>query len=196
MMILILSKVTYFNIKGKQPRQISLYQGLPNPVPIPISRTNKVLGLTIDNHLRFNVHITEKVAIAARALSSLERFRDSSRKTKLHLYKALILPLITYCPLALSLSARTNLLKLQRIQNRALRFVCGAKWHDFRTSLSLHEESAVSPINITLHNRITKHLTTFPDRHPDTYHFINTLPTYLRSNLLEPPHTIPDPIYR
>ena len=172
------SKVTYFNTKRtNRPRQISLYHGFPNPVPIPISTHNKVLGLTIDNHLRFNIHITQKVAIAAKALSNLDRFRNSSTKTKLHLYKAFILPLLTYCPLALSLSAPTNFSKLQKIQNRAIRFTLGTKWSDFRTSLSLHEESNIPPLNITHYNRINKQLITFQERHTTTYNFINKLHT-------------------
>ena len=193
------SKVTYFNIKSNQPRQISLYQDFPNPVPIPISYYNTVLGLNIDKHLRFNIHINQKVAIASKALSNLERFRDSSKNTKLHLYKAFILPLLTYCPLALSLSAPTNLLKLQRIQNRAVRFALGAKWFDFRTSESLHEDSGILPINITLYNRTEKHLNTFADRHRNTYNFIDNLPPFYRhlphTNILDPPTEPPDPIY-
>ena len=194
------SKVTYFNKKSAAPRQISLYPNFPNPVPIPISNTNKVLGLTIDKHLRFNIHINQKAAIASRALSNLERFRDSNTKTKLHLYKAFILPLLTYCPLALSLSAPTNLLKLQRIQNRAIRFALGTKWFDFRTSLSTHEEANIPPINITLHNRTQKQLTLFHVKHPHTYNLINNLPRPYRhlphTNLLDPPDEPPDPVFR
>ena len=133
--------------------------------------------------------------MARNALSSLERFRGSSKNTKLHLYKAFILPLLTYCPLALSLAAPTNISKLQRVQNRALRFALGARWYDFRTSLSLHEEAAVLPINITLFNRIEKQLTIFQDRHADTYNFINNLPNRRpqNTNLLDPPNDPPPP---
>ena len=194
------SKVTYFNNKSKQPRQISLYKNFPNPVPIPISKVNIVLGLTIDNHLRFHIHISKKVAIASGALSNLERFRDSTSKLKLHLYKAFILPLITYCPLALSLSAPSNLQKLQKVQNRAVRFALGTNWFDFRTSSSLHEESNILPLNITLYNRINKQLNTFPDRHTDTYNFLKNLPRPHRrlphTTLLDPTDEPPDPIYR
>ena len=195
--------VTYFNVKRRdRPRQLSLYKNInvANPVPIPVRDRNKVLGLTIDNKLNFKNHITQKVAIAAAALSSLERFRDSSVKTKLHLYKAFILPLLTYCPLALSLSAPTNILRLQRIQNRAIRFALGTKWYDFRTSLSLHEESDLPPINLILHHRSFKQLTHFPDKHPITYDLINDLPLAYRhlphNNLLDPHIQPPDPIYR
>ena len=195
------SNVTYFNIKNQPPRQIALYKHIQAiPAPIPIKKSNKVLGLTIDNFLRFKHHISQKAAIALNALSNLERFRDSSIKTKLHLYKAFILPLLTYCPLALSLSAPTNISKLQRVQNHALRFAHGTKWYDFRTSLSLHEESHITAINVTHHTRINKQLTTFQYRHPNTYNLINNLPAanrrLPRTNLLDPPNDPPDPIYK
>ncbi len=193
------SKVTYFNIKKSQPRQISLNNIVPHPNPIPISNNNKVLGLTIDKHLKFNIHINQKAALAAVALSNLERFRDSNTKTKLHLFKAFILPLLTYCPLALSLSAPTNLSKLQRVQNRAIRFALGTKWFDFRSSLSTHEESNIPPLNITRYNRLEKQLTSFSDRHTNTYNFITNLPPAFRHlphcNLLDPPTVPPDPIF-
>ena len=195
------SKVTYIERKSRrEPRQISLYKNFPDPVPIPISQCNMVLGLNIDKHLRFNIHIKQKVAIAQNALSNLERFRGSSPKTKLHLYKAFILPLLTYCPLALSLAAPTNISTLQRVQNRALRFAFGVKWYDFRTSLSLHEESGIAPINITHYYRTEKQLTLFQDRHAHTYNFISNLypPNRLqrRINLLDPPTEPPDPSYK
>ena len=195
------SKVTYVEKHSRrEPRQIALYKDFPNPVPIPVSTTNKVLGLNIDKYLRFNFHIKQKEAIAKKALSNLERFRDSSAKTKLHLYKAFILPLLTYCPLALSLAAPTNISRLQKIQNRALRFALGVKWYDFRTSLSLHEESAIAPINITHYYRTEKQLTLFRDRHTHTYDFITNLhiPNRFlpRTNTLDPPAVPPIPSFK
>ena len=189
------SKVTYLEKRSnRNPRQISLYNFLPNPVPIPISRNNKVLGLNIDKHLRFHVHVRQKAAIARTSLSNLERFRDSSTKTKLHLFKAFILPLLTYCPLALSLAAKTNISKLQVVQNRALRFALGVRWYDFRTTLSLHEETDIDPINITHYNRTVKQLISFQDRHTDTYDFIHSLhPT---NTPLDPSPAPPLPSYR
>ena len=194
------SKVTYIERRRRrEPRRIFLNNTIENPIPIPVSKTNKVLGLTIDNQLRFHIHITQKAAMASTALSNLERFRGSSQKTKLHLYKAFILPLLTYCPLALSLAAPSNVLKLQRIQNRALRFATGTRWYDFRTSLSLHEETNIAPINYTHYLRIDKQLTLYQDRHPHMYDHINTIlrrRNQDRLNFLDPPTVPPIPIFR
>jgi len=192
--------VTYFNIKRDVPRQIFLYPFILNPTPIQRHLTNKVLGLIFDNNLSFHRQVTSKVAMAKTTLSNLERFRDSSPQTKLHLYKALILPLLTYCPLALSLTAKTNHLKLQTIQNRALRFALGVKWYDFKTAQSLHRDTDLPPLNLTLHHRIMKQLEKFRAIHEATYAFIEDLNTRNRivhqHNILDTEtHIPPDPIY-
>ena len=192
--------VTYFNRKSERPRQIYLYPFLPNPTHIPQTITNKVLGVIFDKNLCFNHHISQKVSIAKATLSNLARFRGSAQRTKLHLYKALILPTLTYCPLAVSLIAKTNLLKLQVIQNKALRFVLDTRWDDFRTAQSLHEECNILPINLTIHHRLLKNLEKFQHTHPGLYNFIDTLPPYRRglrpSNILNFAHiTLPDPVY-
>ena len=119
---------------------------------------------------------------------------------KLHLYKAFILPILTYCPLALSLTAPTNHLKLQVVQNKALRFVLNTRWDDFKTTQSLHEETKVLPLNIAIHYRIAKQLEKFRLHHNSMYDFIATLPPYNRHlrplNLLDlANHEPPDPVY-
>ena len=193
--------VTYFSTKKSEvPRRIYLYPFLPNQTPIRRSNTNKVLGVTFDKNLCFLQHITTKVGLAKNTLSNLSRFRGSSARTKMHLYKALIRPVLTYCPLVASLIAKTNHIKLQTIQNKALRFVLDTRWYDFRTAQSLHEECNLPPLNITIHNRITKQLEKFRITHTQLFEFINTLPPYSRtlrpSNLLDAEnHVLPEPVY-
>ena len=193
------TKVTYFNIKSDTPRHLYLYPFLPNPAPIPHSRTNTVLGLVVDKDLRFHFHARGKVAQARLTQSSLYRFRDSHPKTKLHLYKALVLPLLTYCPLALSLTARTHQLSLQIIQNKALRFALDVKWFEFKSNQSLHEEAKILPINMVLHHRILKRLRHFRMVHIHHHDFIANLPPHRRGarpiNLLDPDaHALPEPL--
>ena len=191
------TKVTYFSRKREPPRQIYLYPFLENQTPIHISQTNTVLGLNIDNKLNFLRHITQKTATANGTLSSLYRFRDSDTKTKLHLYKALVQPHLTYCPLALSLAAKTNLLKLQIIQNKALRLALNTQWYDFKTVKSLHEDAGVMPINQILFNRVYSQLEKFRLFHENTYTFIDSLPRpRYQHNILDLEHLEPpEPIY-
>ena len=77
---------------------------------------------------------------------------------KMHLVKTLVLPHLTYPTIPLHLACKTNMLKLQAVQNKALRFVYGVKWDDFITSKSLHLEHKYKmlPINQTLYWRARK----------------------------------------
>lgn len=191
------TQVTYLTKKREAPRQIYLYPFLPNQAPIQITHTNKILGLTIDKNINLHQHVIQKAAMASKTLNSLYRFRDSDIKTKLHLYKALVQPHLTYCPLALSLTANSNLLKLQAVQNKALRLALDAKWYDFRTAESLHEDALIPPLNIILHHRILNQLEKYKLWHENTYTFIESLPrlrTY--KNILDiDNHPPPNPIF-
>ena len=193
--------VTYYNKKRTEPpRRIFLYPFLPNPTPIPQNDKNKVLGVTFDKNRCFAKHITEKVAIANNTLSNLARFRGNSTRTKTHLYKALVRPTLTYCPLAVSLIAKTNHLRLQVVQNKALRLALNTHWTEFKTAQSIHEELNIPPLNIVIHHRVIKQLEKFRLTHTEMYDFINNLPSYYRRlqtvNLLDPDnHEPPDPVY-
>ena len=174
---------------------------MPNLPPIKITRNTKILGLIIDNHHRFHLQVRSKAAIARKALSSLFRFRTASIRTKKHIYNALILPLLTYCPLALSQTAHTNILTLQRLQNRALRWIHDTHWTDYTTNETLHTQTKRPPLNITWHFRTLKQIEKFPLYHQQLSDKLDRLsihPTNPNSiNLLKPElHPLPDPIYK
>ena len=170
--------------------------------PITRKNTTKILGLNIDNHLKFHTHIKTKHAIARKALSSLFRFRTAAIKTKLHLYNAFILPLLTYCPLALLQTKHSNILSLQRIQNRAFRFIHDTHWQDFTTSETLHTRTDRPPLNIVWHTRTLKQINKFPIYHQLLTEKLIRLSLHRRRNpnslnLLSPEvHPMPEPIYK
>ena len=58
------------------------------------------------------------------ALILLYRFRKLSRKLKLRLYKAQVLPHLTYPVIPINALSRSRLELLQRIQNKAIRWIC------------------------------------------------------------------------
>ena len=88
----------------------------------------RLLGL----HFRRNNFFTKQVDLnikKARAeLKKLNRFRLLKRRIKTRLYKTLILPLLTYPVIPLNATSRTQLAKLQRIQNQAIRWICDERW--------------------------------------------------------------------
>ena len=177
------TKATYFDIKRNNPRHLYQSTTLANDSPICITNSTKILGLTIDNQLRFHQHIKFKAVVARRALSSLFRFRSASSKTKNHLYNAFIFPLLTYCPLALKQTAPTNIRSLQRIQNLAFRWIHDAKWFDFQTTESLHINTKRAPLNIIWHHRTLKHIDKFSLLRPDLTDKLRRL-SYHRTNPL------------
>ena len=152
------SHTTYFpHTIRHTPLQLDSFTQPPHQ--IPTTRTNRVLGLNYDSALHIHRHIEQKVAIAQTNLRQLYRFRYASHKTKLHLYKTLVLPHLTYSPLTLTLAYPTNRRKLQIVQNKALRLIYNIHWTQYRTNKSLHEEARLPPLNIRWRHMIDIQLT-------------------------------------
>ena len=83
------------------------------------SQTGKVLGLTLKRN-GSSAHAKERVRQAGAQLTRLRRFNRLETKTKIHLYKALIRPILEYPPVPLHTISKTQKLNIQKIQNRAI----------------------------------------------------------------------------
>ena len=95
---------------------------------IPYSLEAKLLGHTITRN-NFYVKQIKKNTIKANAeLKKLKRFRNLKIKLKIRLYKALILPLLTYPITPLNISSDTQIKKLQTVQNKAIRWIANEHW--------------------------------------------------------------------
>ena len=79
------------------------------------------------------------------------RFRNLDTRLKLHLVKALVIPILTYPPIPTHTLSKAAISRLQKVQNSALRFVFGTKWDDFTTTASLHEAASLPALNVRLH---------------------------------------------
>ena len=143
------TKVLIIQPTGRLVRFDPIYLDTYDRNKIPLNRATQVnvLGLIFDQKLNFGPHATQKINIARSALYGLYRFRGSASKTKLHLYKALIRPLLTYAALTLSILTPTNRKKFQIVQNKALRWVYCTRWDEFITNLELHERARLPPLN-------------------------------------------------
>lgn len=102
------------------------------------------------------MHVGQRVARAKSALARLYRFRDLDTKLKLHLIKALVVPVLTYLPVPTHAFSRRAISHLQKVQNAALRFAFDTRWDDFITTESLHEASSLPALNIRLHPMATQ----------------------------------------
>ena len=95
-----------------------------NNVNIPCENEVKLLGVTIDFKLNFNSHISNICKKASKQLNCLKRIgKYLTRLGKLTIHHSFILSNFNYCPLTWHFCSVTNTNKVERIQERALRFI-------------------------------------------------------------------------
>ena len=88
------------------------------------SENLKILGVTIDCNLNFNVHISNICKKASQRIGVIMRLRNLiPTEAKLHLCKAAILPHLTNCHLAWHFCRASDTRRLERVQERGLRAV-------------------------------------------------------------------------
>ena len=100
-------------------------------IPIKCDEEVKLLGVTIDFRLNFSSHITNICKKAARQLNVLKRIgKNLNRLGKLTIYHSFIMSNFSYCPLTWHFCGEQNTKKVEKIQERALRYV----YDDFDSS--------------------------------------------------------------
>lgn len=116
-----------------------------NNIQIPTSLTTKYLGINFDKKLTWNHHIhSTKIKLNSR-LRALNYFLNSKSKlsisTKLTLYKSLIKPIWTYGVQIWGSAKKSNIKKIQVVQNKTLRLITNAPFyvsnHTLHTDLKL-----------------------------------------------------------
>ncbi len=84
----------------------------------------KILGVTINECLTFNEHINIICSNAARQLNAIKRVQcNLDKESKLAIYRSYILSNFNYCPLVWHFYGIQNSGNMEKIQERALRFV-------------------------------------------------------------------------
>lgn len=111
-----------------------------------------VLGLKITS-TGYSSHMTEKRGRANDLLTKLKRFSNLSEKNKRQLYLSLIRGILEYPPVPIHALSKTQIEFLQRIQNKALRFIYNVKWDDFITNEDLHRRAQIPRIEEVLNQR-------------------------------------------
>ena len=146
----------------------------------------KILGHSFSKR-GIKPQITQRTAIAKASLTKLNRFRQLSRQNKLRLYKTLIRPALIYPVIPLHTARKSQLKSLQRVQNKALRFITNTHWTEYRTSRSLHEECQVKPINQYLHQQARSLWNKIQTNTPQLYqHLANQIPPYALTHIWFP----------
>ena len=91
----------------------------------------KFLGINIDNKLKFNEHINSLCKHASQQLNSLYRLNKYlTFESKKVLVNSFICSNFNYCPLVWHITSADSIKKIEKIQERSLRFL----YNDFNTS--------------------------------------------------------------
>ena len=141
---------------------------------VPLNKTPKILGVTLDTHLTFAPHIN---TIHTRASSTINILRSLTSTTWgftkeniISTYKALTRPIINYAaPIWFPNLATSRLQKVESIQNSALRTATGC----LRMSSidHLHTESSIFPLRTHLDLCCLQYLASSRDpEHPNWLH--------------------------
>ena len=102
--------------------------------------SHKHVGLWLDDNLGWNTHINEIETKSSKRLNLLMGFKYRlSRKTIENMYQVFIRPILEYGNVVWVAASENLLLKLDKIEIRALRLTCGAT---YRSSINLLYEDA------------------------------------------------------
>ena len=94
------------------------------PVLVVYPEHVKLLGVTIDYELNFVKHISEICKKSARQLNVLKRIgRYLNKLGRLTIYYSFILSNFNYCPVTWHFCSEKNTKKMEKIQERARRFI-------------------------------------------------------------------------
>ena len=121
-----------------------------NGTDLPYSHLGTMLGLTI-NTRGTHTHVKQRIARARVALAKLQRFSRCHPRTKIKLYKTTVRPILEYPPIPLVAMSHSQTLKMQIIQNRALRWVENIFYPFTLNTEQLHILHNIQPINVRIH---------------------------------------------
>ena len=117
--------------------------------PVPTNKNPKILRVTFDPLFTFTLHRSDIAARVSSRLQVLKAIVSTSwgqdKETILLTFKAIIRPILKYAaPTWFPALCKTNIGKLQRIQNQALRIATGSL---LKSDIQhLHSESSVLPL--------------------------------------------------
>ena len=145
------------------------------PAPIRVDDENmiltenvNILGLTLKRTGSVS-HITMKIATAKQQLLKLRRFYRLRPELQIRLYLTLIRPIMEYLPIPVALASRASIMKMQRVQNRALTQAVKGTDDRHLTIKEIHEKYKVDAINVRLAARLAKTWSKIEARHQELY---------------------------
>ena len=111
-----------------------------NKTPLQKVTSYKYLGVTLDYHLNYNLHVNKIISSASCMLKQFQRMRNFlTVNAAVLVYKSMLLPILEYGDILLSATTAENRKKLQTLQNKGLR--CALNKGLETSSADLHAEA-------------------------------------------------------
>ena len=121
---------------------------------IPVTKEFEMLGITIDNKLKFDNHVAKICRKVSEQIAVLKRMKKMLPfETRRDLYLAFIVPHFHYCSETWNFCSKSAADKLERLNERAIRFVFRDKYTSYSellNALSLTSLKQQRLIKITL----------------------------------------------
>ena len=112
----------------------------------------QLLGVNIDCGLNFNLHISNVFKKASQRIGVIMRLRNLiPTEAKLNLFKAAILPHLTYCHLLWHFCRASDTRRLERVQERRLRAL-------FKDKQSSYQQLLVNELPTVVQYETTRHM--------------------------------------
>ena len=93
-------------------------------VSLPTQNSVKLLGITIDDRLKFDEQVDYMCQRASKQLKVMYRFKQVFKeKEKKVIYNTFVMSNFNFCPVVWNFCGMTQIRKMEKIQERALRFV-------------------------------------------------------------------------
>ena len=123
--------------------------------PIPSKLVVRYLGMYINSHLKWSDHVKYITAKASRSLNYLRHTLFASPSTvKSAAYNCLVRPLLEYASPVWYLHTARDIDRLEAIQRRAARWVCGSRWNPHSHNWSKSSTSCLQDLRWpALHTR-------------------------------------------
>jgi len=130
------------DMKIFQPITVNKFKTIPT--------TNvKYLGVVLDTKLTYQMHIKQilkKAYAVQKKIYPLMTKNSLSTSNKILIYKMLLRPIITYAAPVWCNIAKTNLMHLQRFQNKQLRLILNAD--RYTRIIELHEKTKIETLDV------------------------------------------------
>jgi hypothetical protein len=113
------------------PALLSSLERIHSNHPNPDSRSYKLLGILLDEHLSFNANTNLLLSKISKSSFILNRSKHFLTKSSLlTLYYSLIHSNLSYCPIIASCTSKANLTKIFHAQKRVIRIITHSKYYD------------------------------------------------------------------